>query len=150
MEATPRATANPLILAAEAVPTKLALWLGIAARLAGAGIAIFYAFDQSYDRTQVFMVIIAALAILSLVPLRPSLEALAASLTSGLLLFSGAVLAQEPAGIGMLIAGCAGWIGTAITAHHRHVSPGTAVAGLLISSGATVAMLVILALLVEG
>lgn len=150
MEATPRAAQNPLAQAAAVVPTELALWLGIAARVAGAGLAIIYAFDQSYDRTQVFTVVLAVLAVLSLVPLRPSLETWAASLASGLLLFSGAVLAHEVAGVGMLVMGALGWIAAAHAAYRRGVPAGTAVSGLFLSAGATFGLIVLVLLLVEG
>lgn len=150
MEAAPRATGNPLAQAAAAMPTQFALWLGLAARLAGAGFALFYAFDQSYDRTQVFTVILAVLAVFSLIPLRPSLEAWTVSLASGLLFFSGAVLAHEPVGVGMLLAGALGWVSAASLAYRRALPAGSAVSGLFISSGITFGLIVLVVLSVEG
>lgn len=104
---------NPLARLATAIPQPVAMAVSPVARMLGAALLVSIAFDQSYDRTQVFAPIIAAIAVLSCAPMAPRLTFWVAGLGSGLVFFAGTVLAHLGAGVGVLIAGLIAGLATA-------------------------------------
>ena|SRR5688572_17944912 len=140
---------NPLTRAADAVPEPLARVVSVAARVAGAALAFYYAIDQDYDRTQFVTVILGALVLLTLVPAGKRTGLLTA-LGGGLLLFGGTILVHEPAGVGMLAAGVVAWAAAAVWNRHRGDAVSGTVVGLFLGALVIVAVIVLVALTVEG
>lgn len=99
----PSTATNPLSSAALSVPPFVVAVVSIGARLVGAALFVGLAFDQPYDRTQVFAPLIAVTVIVSCLP-RARFEMLAAGLGSGLVFFAGTVFTHLDAGV--LAVGC--------------------------------------------
>jgi len=150
MDATHRAAANPLAQAAESLPEGLALTVSVVARAAGAALALYVAFDQSYDRTQVVAVAIAVVAALSVVPVRGNLGGWISVFACGALFFAGALLLDQTAGVGMGIAGAVGAVATLAGMHRSGKNAASAVGALFFSLGAVVALVFAVLLLIEG
>lgn len=141
--------ANPLAQAAAAVPPALLAAATIAARATGLALALFYAVDQSYDGTQVYTVAVAVLLASSLVPLQGRAGQWLSASGASLLLFAGANLTSQPAGIAMLVAGAAGWVATAAALSRRGASL-TALGGLVVGAALAFALAVATIALVES
>lgn len=110
---------NPLARLATAIPEPVAMGASIGGRLLGAALLLAIAFDQSYDRTQVFTPVIAALAVASCAPLGQRLAFWVAGLGSGLVFFAGTVLTHLDAGVGTLLTGLVAGLGSAAWNTHR-------------------------------
>lgn len=110
MEAT---MTNPLARLATSIPEPVAMAASIGGRLLGAVLLLAIAFDQSYDRTQVFGPLIAVLALASCAPMSPRLVFWVAGMGSGLVFFAGTVLTHLDAGVAVLIAGLVAGLATA-------------------------------------
>ncbi len=141
--------ANPLAQIVTAFPEGVARWVSVAARTFGAMCALYIAFDQSYDRTQVFCVAIIAAMLVTLPPVT-RLAPFIAGLGAGILFFAGSMLWAQPAGIGMLIVGVIAIAATLIDTHQRNSDIGLPIGAFFFGLGATVAAVVIIALTVEG
>jgi len=140
---------NPLVIAANAISERWALIVSVLARLAGAAGLLFIASDQSYDRTQVFSVLLAALALASAYPPRGIIGSFLGASGGGLLFFGGAELFEQGAALiliaaGIVVAGASGVMA------HRAGKLAACVTGFFFGAGMTVAMVVGIALLVEG
>ena len=105
--------ANPLSSFIERFPLQALRGASIAGRLFGAGLLASVAFEQSYDPTQVFTLVIAALVLATLVQLPGAAGDWLAAFSSGAVFFAGAVLTHLGAGPGLLalglVAGLAGF-----------------------------------------
>lgn len=140
---------NPLAARMAAVPeasARLASRLGRV--LAGFG-ALAVAYDESYDRTMVYGLALAALMMLSLVPLPRRVSTLAVGLACGLAFFAGAILADQGEGIILIFSGAIGAVGHGILAHRRGTLP-SAVSGFFLGSGLAVAIVAAIVLSIEG
>ena len=146
---TTRTPANPLAQFAASVPEGIAGWISVAARVVGAALALYIASDQSYDRTQILCAAIVALVLATLPPLT-RMAPFIAGLGAGILFFSGALLWAQPAGIGMVVAGIVAVAATLIDTHHRDSDIGQPIGAFLFGLGATVAVVAIIILTVEG
>jgi len=117
LEAEMETTAkNPLANLAQSIPQQTARGASVAGRLFAAGLAMTVAFDQSYDPTQVFVVVVAALVAATVVPLTGALGDIAAGLGAGLAFFGGAVLTHLAPGLAMLAIGAFAGLGAAVVA----------------------------------
>ena len=147
MAARTSAAPNPLARVARNVPELPALAASIVARLTGAAAVLYYAYDQDtlfpgrhFPRTWTFAIVIAGIALLSLVPWarvatrRPGLATWASALGCGVLVFGGANLAQQPAGVVALAAGVLAWLAFAAASSRRPGAAGANVSGLLSGS----------------
>lgn len=163
MERSTRASQNPLARIAESIPVVPALAVSMLARLVGAGAAIYYAYDQDvlfpgrhFPRTWVFAIVIASVALLSLLPwerIFPRREALAVwagALGCGILVFGGANLAHKALGVVVLVAGVVAWLAFAAAAHHKRADAGTLVSGLFVGSLASFLTVAVCVFLIGG
>ena len=163
MERSTRASQNPLARIAESIPAVPALAVSMLARLVGAGAAIYYAYDQDvlfpgrhFPRTWVFAIVIASVALLSLLPwerIFPRREALAVwagALGCGILVFGGANLAHKAPGVVVLVAGVVAWLAFAAAAHHKRADAGMLVSGLFVGSLASFLTVAVCVFLIGG
>ena len=106
-------TANPLSSITERFPLQALRGASIAGRLFGAGLIASVAFEQSYDPTQVFTLVLAAFVLATLVQVPGAVGDWLAAFGSGAVFFAGAVLTHLGAGPGLLalglVAGLAGF-----------------------------------------
>ena len=147
--AAAQAHSNPLVRAAAVVPLEAARLVSIVARVAGASSSFYYAVDQDYDRTQVVTVIVGVLVLATFIP-AGRLTGWLTALGGGLLLFSGAILVHEPAGIAMLTLGAVAWLAAAAWNHHAGRDIAGTVSGLLMGALVSVAVIAVVVLAVEG
>jgi hypothetical protein len=139
---------NPLARLARAVPSATGITLSLGARLAGVALAATIAVEQSYDRTRLFAVAVAALALFSCLPLSAGLRGRLAWLGAGLLFFGGALLAGLGTGLLVLLCGAVAATGAAIDEqHHRRR---TDVPSFFMGFGITAGLVVLIVLAVEG
>lgn len=102
---------NPLSRAAEMFSGASLRGVEVVARVAGAGLALLYAwsqygeFDRVFERTWVFCVAIAVLGLVPVVLPRSAVGLVARGVGAAALLFGGAMLARELEGMGVLVAG---------------------------------------------
>lgn len=96
---------NPLTRVARALPERSGSLLALGARIAGSAFAIAVAAQQSYDRTRALAVVLAAVALLSCVPVPGWLRDRLPWLGAGVLFFGGALLAHLDAGKALLLCG---------------------------------------------
>src|SRR5262245_6063557 len=101
MTGRPRLAANPLSAFAMDAPPALAPALSIGGRIIAAGLALYIANDQSYDRTQAVAVAVAIAVLLSMLPLPRGVAAGIIGAAAGLLFFSGAALGKEVPALGI-------------------------------------------------
>lgn len=143
---------NPLSRIALEAPPWAAPVLSAGGRVAGAAIAVYLAFDQSYDRTQVVCGGVALAALVTLVPLRGIAGAAASAFGAGAIFFAGAALGEEApaAGIAMIVAGGAAMLGTLLAARREGDSPLAALGGFFAALPILVGAIAIVALAVEG
>lgn len=140
---------NPLTQVTSALPEGAARWISIGARAIGAALALYIAFDQSYDRTQVLCAAIIVATLATLPPLT-RMASFASGLGSGILFFSGSLLWAQAAGKGMLVVGCIAVAATLIDAHQRKGDIGTPIAGFFFGLGATLAAVTAILFTVNG
>jgi hypothetical protein len=81
-------------------------------------------------------------------PARPG--AWLGAVAAGLLFFGGAILAHEPAGIGMLVAGVVAALANGAWARHRGIDIGPSVSGFFLGSGLTYLVIFAVIFTVEG
>lgn len=143
------AAANPLSRMAVAVPARTALVSSVVARLAGAALALGIAFDQSYDRTEVFAPVVALIAVASCVPVRGWAAAWVAGVGSGAVFYAGMVLTHLGAGVGMALAGAVAGA-TAIAWSSRTGGTWPAAIGFLASAGLVGAVMLGIFFTVDG
>lgn len=108
---------NPLSSLALRLPAQTAYGAAIAGRLFGALLAVGIAFDQSYDPTQVFTLVVAAASLSSLAVRAGAVGDVAAGFGCGVLFFAGAVLTHLAPGLGMLAMGMLAGLATFAFAH---------------------------------
>ena len=128
----------------------LGVGLSIVARLAGAALAAYIASDQSYDRTQIFASGVGAFAAISIVPPPPPARIMLAALASGALFFAGALVLDQSAGIGMMLAGAAAIVGVMIANHRNGGAPGTPIGGFFFGLGLVAVWVALIIFTVEG
>lgn len=107
------AAANPLRSLSDRFPLSALRGASIAARLFGALLLAAVALDQSYDPTQVFVLVTGALVLVTLAPVPGERGDWLAGFGSGVVFFAGAVLTHLATGAGLLamglLAGLAGF-----------------------------------------
>lgn len=145
---------NPLARAALTVsPT--ANVVGAVARVIGAGFALLYAwnqyaeFDRLFERTWVFTVAIALIALATIVVLARAgwMGRVAMAAGAAGLLFGGAMLAREVEGQAVLLAGLVAWLASAATESRERGSSWFSVLGLAVGAAFTFAIAISTALL---
>jgi len=133
------AASNPVASFAERIPLQSLRAASIAGRIFGALLLVAVAFDQSYDPTQVFVLVLAAAVALTLVPVSGAPGDSLAAFGAGLVFFAGAVLTHLAPGLGMLAMGLLSGLATfALAARHRRdpILPAIAfVAASLVTAG---------------
>jgi hypothetical protein len=117
---------NPLERFAASIPLTSAYWVSVAAKLAGAALALWYAYNQDtlfpaehFPRTWTIAGLTAAIALASCVPARYPASAIVAALGAGILIFGGANLAHRPAGIAVVACGIIAALAVAVSNHRR-------------------------------
>ena len=143
------AAQNPLAARMAMVPEASASLISKLGRVLAAFGALAAAYDEKYDRTVAYALVLAALMILSLVPLPRRVSTLVVGLACGLAFFAGAILAGQGEGIILLFSGAIAAIGHGILAHRRGTLP-SAVSGFFLGSGLSVAMVAVIVLTFEG
>lgn len=141
---------NPLTRLATAIPEPVAMGASIGGRILGAALLLAVAFDQSYDRTQVFAPVIAALAVASCAPVGQRLMFWIAGLGSGLVFFAGTVLTHLDAGIGTVLAGLVAGLATAAWNTHREQTAWPAAVGFLFAAAPLGAIMLGIFFTIEG
>lgn len=139
---------NPLIRLARALPSGTGTALSLGGRVAGALLAAAIAVDQSYDRTRLFAIAIAALTLLSCLPFAARFRSRLAWAGAGLTFFGGALLAGFGAGLLMVLCGAFAAIGAAVDEQQR--GRRTEVPSFFMGFGVTAALVAIIVLAVEG
>ena len=141
MTAQPQAMArNPLERAATRVPEHAAFWISIAAKLVGAALALWYAYDQDtlfpgehFPRTWTIIIFTSALAVASCVPAKFAFSGVGAALGAGILVFGGANLAHRPAGVAVVVCGIVAALAVAAWNHRRGEPFASTLAGLALA-----------------
>lgn len=141
---------NPLSRIALEAPAAVGPVISIVARVIGAALVLYIATDQSYDRTQVFAVGLAVVALLSIVPMPDGIGGFVSALAAGALFFGGALLWDQAAGVAMLVAGAVAWIGTLIANHRVGLEPGRGIGGFFFGLRLAVAGVAAILFTVEG
>ena len=143
------ATANPLARMAGTVPARAELASSVVARLAGAALALGIAFDQSYNRTEVFAPVVALIAVASCMPIRGRAAAWVAGAGSGSVFYAGMVFTHLGAGVGMALAGAIAGA-AAIAWSSRAGGAWAAAIGFLAAAGLVGAVMLGIFFTVEG
>jgi len=143
---------SPLARVADATPPWLGPALSLGGRAAGAALAISIAGNETYDRTQIYAVGVALLAVASLLIVRAPwlLLPLAEGAAAGVLFFSGAMLWSLTAGMLMSVAGVAALAGTLLKQRRAGHDPLPALVGFFGALGLSIAWVIVVALAVEG
>jgi hypothetical protein len=141
---------NPLERTRDVVTSGVARAASLTGRVAAAAIAISVAFDQSYDRTQVFTVALAVVLLASLVPIPERVGAWTSPFACALVLFAGAMLFNVGAGWALVPLGAAAGAAEAVTPRTPSRVFVRAIAAVVVGCGVTVAAVAVIALLVEG
>lgn len=149
MNRQPSAAANPLSSAALSLPSTVAAVVSIGGRLAGAALFVALAFDQSYDRTQVFAPLVAAAVLVSCLPLG-RLAMWAAGLGSGMVFFAGTVFTHLEAGVLALCCGLIAGLGTLAWSVHKTGGAWPAALAFLAGVTPVVAAMVAIFFIVPG
>jgi hypothetical protein len=118
MNSPAQSTANPLVRAARTLPAPAGWPLALGARIAGGALAIGIAAGQTHDGTRVFAAVMAALTLLSCLPLGDRLRARLPWIGAGVLFFGGATLTYLTAGVLLLLCGVLAAAATAIQEQH--------------------------------
>jgi hypothetical protein len=138
---------DPLTRAARALPAVPLQLVLLAVKLAGAALAVAYAYDQDvlfpdrhFPRTWTFAVVVAGLSLLSLLPverLRFTRGPAAAYSAAGVggLLFGGAALASRGTGAGVVICGAIAWAASFVLSRRAGVHPLWSLAGIAAGGG---------------
>ena len=150
MAAHTASPSNPLSRLALSVPEEAALALSYGGRIAGALLALYLTYDQTYDRTRALALGLAVLALLSLAPVRSRFATLTSTLGASIVLFGGALLWSETAGMFMLFAGVAAVIGAMISSHRSSRPIGAAVSALLLGAGVDSALVFAIIFTIKG
>ena len=140
---------NALSTVANAISERSALIVSLLARIVGASGALYIASDQSYDRTQAFCVLLAVLAVASAYPYRGTVGAVLGGIGAGLLFFGGAALFEQTTGVVLVVVGIVAAGATVVTAY-RADKLAAFVIGFFCGAAVIVALVVAIALLVEG
>lgn len=135
----------------------LLLGASIAARLAGAGLVLWYAYDQDrmfpaehFPRTWAFAVIVAAMALLSCIPVPGRWGRLLATVGAGIVFFGGANVAERWPGVAALALGGLAGLPVAATSRRRDDPGWLTAAGFLGAGLATVVVAVAIAASIEN
>jgi hypothetical protein len=148
MNSHAQSPANPLVRVARALPAGAGWPLALGARIAGGALAIALAADQTYDRTRTLAGVIAALALVSCLPLGGSLRERLPWIGAGVLFFGGALLAGLTAGLLVLLCGAIAALATAI--QEQHDRRASAVPSFFTGLGVTLVAVVAIVLGIEG
>jgi hypothetical protein len=142
--------ANPLSAIAEAVPARAAILTSIAARLAGAALAAYIAYDETYDPTQVFASALAIAMLLSAAAELTATRIWSATGGAGVLFFSGTMLTSVDGGVAILALGALAGAAALTAAYHERYAMLWPLAAFFIGGAATAAGVVLIILTVEG
>jgi hypothetical protein len=136
----------------DGLPAWIAPALSAGGRIVGAALALYVAIDSTYDRTQVAATIFAIVALVSLLSLaREGLIAdIAAAAAAGVLFFGGAMLWSETPARGMPPAAALALLGVVMGAAAARRSTSLPVLAFFAGIAVDVAVLVLVALAVEG
>lgn len=136
----------------EKAPAWLGPTLSTGGRVVAAMLALWVALDVTYARTQVAASIFAIVGLLSLLrsPQGSSFTDGAASLAAGVLFFGGAMLWSESPARGMLPTAALALVGVAMTAANAGRSTGLPATAFFAGLAVDVAVLVLVALAIEG
>lgn len=143
------AAANPLSRVAGAVPARTEWMFSVVARLVGAALALGIAFDQSYNRTEVFAPVVALIAVASCIPVPVKAAGWVAGAGAGVVFYAGMVLTHLGAGVGMALAGAIAGA-AAIAWSSRTGGTWPAAIGFLASAGLVGAVMLGIFFTVEG
>jgi hypothetical protein len=139
---------NPLARVALAAPPALGRAMSIGGRAAGAAFAIAVAAGQSFERTRALAVVIAVLALVSLLPVPRQIARRLPWPGAGVVFFGGALLAPLAGGILMVAAGAVAALGAAID--DRHAGRMTGVPSFFTGFGLMAVAVVAIVLGIEG
>lgn len=141
---------NPLERAAVAFSLGTVMAVAVVARLAAVALALFVAFDESYDETQVFAVAIAVVGLATAAPLRSRTGGALAVFGAAMLLYAGALLFNVSVGPLLLLAGGVATLAALAENHQRHATGLLPVAALLVAMGAITALVLVIVFAVGG
>lgn len=141
---------RPLFRLGRAVPAQAAMTVSVASRLLAAVLLLLIAVDQSYDRTQVFAPVMAALVAGTCAPVPDRFRGAMGGLGAGLAFFAGTVLTHLGPGIGALLAGLVAAAATFAWTSRRDGHTWLAAAAFLASAGVMGALLMAIFFAVEG
>lgn len=141
---------NPLQRAANAIPSGLASGVAVATKLAAVALALFIAFAQSYDETQVFAVSIAAIGLITLVPAGGRMAGAWSVFGAAMLLYAGALLVNVSVGSLLLVVGAIATTAALVVNQQRTGSALFAVAALFAAMGAITALVFVIVFAVGG
>jgi hypothetical protein len=133
---------------ARRLPIGTGLALSLGGRLAGGAAAAALAIDQSYEGTRTVAGVLAALAVLSCLPVSGRLRDALGWIGAGILFFGGAVLASFASGLLMVFCGVLAAIGVAIDEQQR--GRVTSVLALFAGFGLTLVLVVVTVFRLEG
>lgn len=137
---------NPLARLTEVLSGEALRAISVGARGAGAAILLAIAFDQSYDRTQVFAIVVAAVVLATLL-----MRGLPGDwFGAGTLFFAGASLSGMGLGVAALLSGVVGVCAAASGDSRAGRALEGGVLAFFVAAGAVVALVVGIALMVEG
>ncbi len=145
-----RSKQNPLERAALAFPLGTVTLVALVAKLAAVTLALFVAFAESYDETQVFAVAIAVVGVASLAPLRTKAGGAFIVFGAAMLLYAGALLFNVSVGPLLLFAGGVAALAALAENHQRHGTGLLPVAALLVAMGAITALVLAIVFAVGG
>lgn len=141
---------NPLERAALAFPLGAITLVALVAKLVAVAFALFVAFDESYDETQVFAVAIAVVGVVSLAPVRTRAGGALAVFGAAMLLYAGALLFNVSVGPLLMLVGAVATLAALAGNHQRHGTGLLPVATLLVAMGAITALVLAIVFAVGG
>ncbi|HET7738117.1 MAG TPA: hypothetical protein VFK32_06040 [Tepidiformaceae bacterium] len=137
---------NPLARVTASLPNEAIRAIALGAVVVGAGALLAIAVDQSYDRTQVFAIVVAAVVLATLLIRRLPGDWFGA----GMLFFAGASLSGMGLGVAALLSGVVAVCAAASGDSRAGRALDGGVLAFFVAAGAVVALVVGIALMVEG
>ena len=141
--------ADPIARVAVSSPAWLGRALTVAGRLAGAAFAVLFALEsESYERTVGLTAAVAAITLVTLVPVGGRLLSRLQWLAAGLLVFSGALLVYHHRGWLMIAAGAVTVVGAAL--EDRRLGQRSSVAFFYLAFVVTAAIVAVTVFMLES
>lgn len=141
---------GPLFRLGRVIPAQAAMTVSIAGRLLAAVLLAVIAIDQSYDRTEVFAPIMAALIAATCAPVPDRFRGALGGLGAGLAFFAGTILTHLGPGVGTLIAGLVAITATFAWTSRRDGHTWLAAIAFLVPAGVMGGLLMAIFFVVEG